>query len=150
MANNTARQIADAIISISHEHSSEITNLKLQKLLYYAQAWYIVFNDRPLFGENIEAWVHGPVVAGVFGDFKHFRWSPINMPGSPTNSMEINEHLNEVWRAYGKYGATELERMAHAESPWREARGGLPPDEPSRNIISHASIKEYYSSLLNG
>ncbi len=150
MADIDARRIADAIISISRENKSEITNLKLQKLLYYAQAWYLVFNARPLFGENIEAWVHGPVVAKVFGDFKHLRWSAIDIPGTPANSEEINDHLKEVWGAYGKFSATELERMTHSESPWRDARGSLSADEPSRNLISHVSMKEYYSSLLNG
>jgi uncharacterized phage-associated protein len=58
--------------------------------------------------------------------------------------------LFEVMDVYGKYTATELERLTHQEKPWRDARGSLPLDEPSRAVISLETMREYYSSLLNG
>ena len=61
MAEVSARQVAQFMISFSHEHGDPISNLKLQKLLYYAQAWFLALQDKPLFDERIEAWAHGPV-----------------------------------------------------------------------------------------
>jgi uncharacterized phage-associated protein len=149
MTHSTANRVADAIISLSNENSLEITNLKLQKILYYAQAWHLVLRNGPLFGEDIEAWVHGPVVPCVFRRFKNLRWDPIPSPGSSSESKTVSAHLTEVWRVYGKYDATELERRTHSETPWKEARRGLPPDVASHNVISHASMRKFYSSLLN-
>jgi len=150
MAETTARRVADTILSLSRDRQLEISNLKLQKLLYYAQAWYLVFNGRPLFDDPIEAWVHGPVVARVFGDFKQYRWAPIDAPVTPLDSPEVRDHLVEVLWVYGDYTATELERLTHSEKPWRDARGELAPDEPSRNVISHRAMREFYSDLANG
>ena len=147
-AGYTARQIADNIISLARDNRIEITNLKLQKLLYYAQAWYLVFHDKTLFSEDLEAWVHGPVVARVFGEFKQYRWASIDCAGNPPEADAVRAHLSEVLRVYGGHTATQLERLTHQELPWREARGSLPPDEPSRNVISLKTMKDYYSSLL--
>jgi len=148
MADSTAKAVTDAFVRLSRENRSEITNLKLQKLLYYAQAWYLVFNDRPLFDENIEAWVHGPVVPEIFRLYKHLRWSPIPDAGAAVDSENIEDHLREVFRVYGGLSATKLERLTHSEEPWKDARRGLPIDEPSRNVISPESMKRYYSTLL--
>ena len=146
----TASKIASAIIALSHENRKGITNLKLQKLLYYSQAWYLVLAEEPLFAESIEAWVHGPVVASVFGEYKHFRWSEINEDGTASSIPDIDGHLRAVWEAYGNFSASELERLTHQETPWLEARKGLAPDEPSRNIISLKTMREFYDSKLNG
>jgi uncharacterized phage-associated protein len=147
-ADYTARQIADNLIKLASDSGIEITNLKLQKLLYYAQAWNLVLHDKMLFSENLEAWVHGPVVARVFGDFKEYRWKPIDCVGEHPEEESVREHLSEVLNVYGGYTATQLERLTHQEPPWREARGSLAPDEPSRNVIPLKTMKDYYSSLL--
>ena len=148
MAVSTAKQIADAVLHISRENRSEITNLKLQKLLYYAQAWHLAFCDDPLFDDPIEAWVHGPVVPEIFRTYRHLKWSPIPNVGRPIESVDIAEHLRDVWKVYGGFNATKLERLTHKEDPWKNARRGLAPDVPSRNIISTRSMKTYYQSLI--
>jgi len=143
----TAHEIAQNIIALSGE---QLTNLKLQKLLYYAQAWNLVFTDQRLFHEDIEAWVHGPVVPAVFREFKCYQWNPIDERGVKPTDEHTASLLSEVIRVYGKFTATQLERLTHQEPPWVEARGGLPPDAPSKNMICTARMKSYYSSLLNG
>jgi uncharacterized phage-associated protein len=85
----------------------------------------------------------------VFRRFKSLRWGPIPSPGSSSESKGVTAHLAEVWRVYGKYDATELERRTHHEGPWKLARRGLPPDVSSHNVISHASMRKFYSSLLH-
>jgi uncharacterized phage-associated protein len=122
---------------------------KLQKSLYYAQAWNLVFTEEPLFPDTCEAWVHGPVVARVFGEYKSNRWAPICDPvGSAVDDPEIGAHVDNVLDAYRDLGATQLEQLTHQERPWLEVRAGLAPDEPSRNPISMKSMKEFYSSLV--
>jgi len=146
----TAREIAATIVKRCKEQGiTDVSNLKLQKLLYYAQAWNLVFIEEPLFSDTCEAWVHGPVVARVFSEYKANRWSPISEPIGPTVEYpEITAHIDNVLTAYGDLGATQLERLTHQETPWIEARAGLAPDEPSRNVISMKSMKEFYSSLI--
>jgi uncharacterized phage-associated protein len=110
----------------------------------------LVFRDESLFDDQIEAWVHGPVVPAIFRRYREYRWNPIlRLPGIPM-SIPLRKHLEEVWRVYGKFDATTLERLTHSERPWARARAGLPVDVPSHNVISNRSMKAYYSSLLNG
>ncbi len=149
MPETTAKPVADFLIELSHERREPVSNLKLQKLLYYAQAWFLAFYDKSLFGERIEAWVHGPVVPPIFGEFKRFRWGPIDRPDAILQvSPLVSDHIAEIMRAYGDFTAGQLERITHSEAPWREARHGLAPDEPSNAIISLESMKAYYQSLL--
>jgi uncharacterized phage-associated protein len=145
MAEATARQVADYIVSFLTEHGDPITNLKLQKLLYYAQGWYLATYDVPMFDEPIEAWVHGPVVPSVYDDFKPCGWQPIPKPDAEVRLSERPAFMvNEVIEVYGGMGAYDLERLTHQEDPWLKARAGLPLDEPSRAIISHDSMKEFF------
>lgn len=148
MVESTAKRITDAFLYLSREDGAPLTNLKLQKLLYYAQAWRLALKGNALFGERIEAWVHGPVVPPIFRMYKHLRWVSIPDFGTPIESVSIKHHLSDVWKAYGKYDATTLERLTHKENPWILARRGIPMDEPSHNIISHDSMKKYFKELL--
>ena|SRR5438874_12846315 len=149
MAETTARRVADYIVSFLSEHGDPVTNLKLQKLLYYGQAWHLALHDTPLFDERIEAWTHGPVVPPVYGDFKEWAWNPI----PPQNEQHLPERaealVKEVLDVYGSFGAYQLERLTHEEDPWKNARRGLAPDEPSNNIISQDDMKAYYRARLN-
>lgn len=148
MTQYSAEQIADTIIHLSRERGIEITNLKLQKLLYYAQAWNLVFAGEPLFHDSIEAWVHGPVVPSVFRKFRGYRWSKIDCAVSPSEDSRIIAHLNSVLDAYGSIQATRLESLTHREEPWKAARGDRPIDEPCNAVIDTDVMKKYYSSLL--
>lgn len=149
MADSTARQVANYLISFLAEHGDPVTNLKLQKLLYYAQGWYLAVYDIPLFDERIEAWVHGPAVPPVYGDFKAFAWQPIPPPDGENRLPERPEFLvNEVIETYGGMGAYDLERLTHSEDPWLRARGELPMDEPSHAIITHDSMKEFFRARM--
>jgi uncharacterized phage-associated protein len=142
-------RIADSVIDLCRKRGIDVTNLKLQKLLYYVQAWHLAQFHGPIFAEEVEAWIHGPVVPSIFRRFKAFRWEPINVALEPVESIEVKAHICGVLNSYGKYSATQLERLTHKESPWLEARMGLDPDEPSQNIISKESMRAYYSKLLN-
>jgi len=150
MAASTAQSVATALINLSHDKQKPVSNLKLQKLLYYAQAWYLVFYKNPLFDEEIQAWVHGPVVPAVFRHYKDFKWSPIaRQPLGDISAITI-AHLEEVWRVYGNANAYELEKLTHSEDPWKNARAGLSADVSSYRVISKQSIRKFYLSRLHG
>ncbi len=151
MAESTAQQIADAIILFCNKHGDLITNLRLQKLLYYCQAWYLALpdSDRPLFDDRIEAWIHGPAQPATYGRFKEFGHGQIvSDPATPLLKLHVAKHIENVMDAYGPFSAFQLERLTHTEWPWLEARGGLAPDEPSNNIIQHETMKQYYRERL--
>lgn len=143
------RDTADYLINESRERGDVLTNLKLQKLLYYAQAWYLVERGKPLFEEDFQAWVHGPVLPSQYQRFKHLEWRPILEEISPPTSIDqdLKGYLKEVVDVFGIETATALERMTHNELPWQEARKGLPEDQPSTAIISKESMRIFYKSL---
>lgn len=155
MAQTTARKVANLILVAARDRHMEISNLKLQKLLYYCQAWYLAALDFPLFSERIEAWIHGPVVPPVFGDFKVNRWRPIDLSGVITEPIEdgdprwpVHDLVIEVMNAYGDMTGPELEALTHNEEPWKIARNGIPSDEPSTSTITHQSMRAFYSPQL--
>lgn len=151
MAETSARVVADFFIRFAHEHGDQISNLKLQKLLYYAQAWFLAINGRPLFDDRLEAWVHGPVVPPVYGEFKKWSWQAIGInPELPPLAEPVKAHLEEVAAVYGSMSAFDLERLTHSEAPWIDARGAVPEDEASTAVISLESMERFYKARING
>ena len=148
----TAQQIAQYFIWKSSQESKPITNKKLQKILYYAQAWSLVIRETPLFKEKIEAWIHGPAIREIYSQYKKFGFEPIKENITKTKieaiKSETRSFLNEVWRVYGNRDAGYLEYLSHSETPWQVAREGLEASEGSDNEITHESMKEYYSEKL--
>ena len=151
----TANQLSDWVLLVAmNRRIEDMTNLKLQKLLYYCQAWHLVFTDKELFDDRIEAWVHGPVIPSVFHRFRQYRWGtlPINehadVPELSDASYPIKDHVESVLNAYAHLNGRELETLTHGEDPWRDARRGLPCDQPSTSEISWASMRNYYRARV--
>jgi len=146
-----ALDIAKYFIWKSAEEKKPITNKKLQKLVYYAQAWYLVASkgSKSLFDEKIDAWIHGPVVSSVYHAYKQFGFHEIDSKLGDENNFEPNvkQLLDEVWDVYGKLDANALEALTHSESPWQEARSMLDQNEFGDAEISNSNIFEYYSKL---
>ena len=143
----TCYEVANYFIRLANETGSYISNLKLQKLVYYAQAWHLAIHGTPLFEEDFEAWIHGPVIPELYRQYKDFGWKPILKDVSkPSFSLDVQEFLQEVAEVYFACDAYELERMTHQEDPWIKARGGLPMDAPSSATISKESMLEYYKA----
>lgn len=151
-----ADQIADFFLSkIDAEKGDTISPLKLQKLVYYAQAWHYTIFDKPLFEEKIEAWVNGPVVPSLYKRFvgTHTKHSVIDISEIELKVPEFEEKtrvlLDEVYGIYGERSASYLENLTHSEQPWLKARGILPPFANCKEEITLASMKEYYSPFRN-
>jgi uncharacterized phage-associated protein len=126
-----------------------VTPLKLQKLLYYVQAWHLVFKGTPLFYEDIEAWVHGPVVPDVYHRYKEYKFSALPAGGLNFQwTVEEQQILQFVWAYYGDKDAKFLEELTHSEYPWIHARQGLHGGERSTRKISLQDMRQYYSDFV--
>lgn len=154
----TYQIIADYFIALSNETQSLITNLKLQKLTYYAQAWHLAIFDQVLFEDDFEAWVHGPVLPALYYQYKGFAWKPIQREDLGEGSfgqieakmdIHIQDFLKQITEEYFGLNAFELERLTHNEEPWKNARRGIPEDQPSSEIISKDMMKSYYSLYID-
>ncbi|MEH1806384.1 Panacea domain-containing protein [Nostoc sp.] len=141
--------VADYFIWLANETGSFISNLKLQKLVYYAQAWHLALNDTPLFPEDFQAWIHGPVIPALYQKYRLFGWQPILEDVNPELPQEVQEFLDEVAQEYFACDGYELEQMTHAETPWNLGRGNLPLDEASNEVIQKQWMKEYYGSRVD-
>lgn len=130
-----------------------ITNLKLQKLVYYAQVWYFTISNKKLFSESIEAWMHGPAIPSLYHYFKRFGSGPIQVNDIEAFKFDFVpsqvKFLKNIWHIYGKYDALYLEALTHSELPWQIARRGLEIGDHSTNRINLKIAKEYYTKKLN-
>lgn len=129
---------------------SSMTHKKVQKLCYYAQAWYCALYDgSPLFEDEIQSWVHGPVIPALYPVYADFRWNPI--PKQDFDESVLSDKaldiLDAVYNTYGDFTGDQLERLTHSEEPWQQARGSLKPWEPSTAPISCASMRAYYARV---
>lgn len=133
------------------QRQGHMSAMKLQKLVYYCQAWHLVWEGRPLFEEHIEAWANGPVVRDLYREHRRkFEVSPKTFPdGRPERlTGDEKETIDAVLDSYGSLKPFELSDMTHREPPWRDARNGLPAGAACANVIRHAAMAEYYESLL--
>lgn len=146
----SAISIAKYFLWKANKEHKKITNKKLQKLLYYAQAWHLVFEDEPLFKEPIEAWIHGPAIKIIYDKYKKFGFNPIveTVSGNDIALVPDKKLLDEIWRVYGKYDAEYLETLSHNELPWQNARENLERDQNSSIAIDLQEMKEYYGNRL--
>lgn len=130
------------------EHKGNITTMKLQKLVYYCQAWSLVWDEEPIFEERIEAWANGPVSPDLYnlhrGKFRVARWRKGNT-GNLTKDQR--ETIEAVLSFYGDKPSQWLSDLTHQERPWKDARIGIGPGERGSNVITHAAMAEYYGSL---
>ncbi len=123
---------------------AEMTNMKVQKLLYYAQSLHLALYDQPLFSEEIQAWRYGPVCPPAYQYYSEFEANQLPIPSSEI-ILEIPDDqklvLEEVWDYFGGYHAYRLSGMTHLEFPWKKARQGLPPEARSTQPILLEDMK---------
>ena len=129
-----------------------MSTMKLQKLCYYSQAWALVWDDKPLFNEDFQAWANGPVCKELFT--KHQGSYAVNASSDCVKTGDINilskenkETIDMVLEHYGDKNAQWLSTLTHMEDPWKEARKGLPDGAPCSDIITKESMAMYYGSL---
>lgn len=134
---------------LKKKHS--MTTMKLQKLCYYSQAWSLVWDEKPLFPEGIQAWANGPVCPDLYHQHKGlFKISDGDINGD-ASKLDVTQQatVNGVLSFYGDMGAYELSQLTHHEAPWKNARNGLPSGVSSSAEIKNADIAEYYGGLTD-
>jgi len=138
----------------------DVKHLKLQKLLYYIQAWHLAFFEQPLIEDEFEAWVHGPVSMKVWMQYrdrsKLYATIPVNQQEcdeavkvvASVLAKEQIELIADVLEEYGDKTAYYLECLTHSEEPWRHARGDLSDGDRSARVISMQSMQDFYQSRV--
>jgi len=125
-----------------------VTTWKLQKLVYYSQAWSTVWDDKPLFDEPIQAWANGPVCPDLYKVHRgKFKIDELPRGSAKHLTASQKETIDKIVNYYGKKSAHYLSLLTHMEGPWREARGDLPPGERGNSVITLDSMAEYYGGL---
>ena len=142
----TAQNVANYFLLKANEsEDSRISNLKLQKLIYYAQAFHLAIFGNPLFNEKFEAWAHGPVCPTIYHQYKQFGSGPINFEPkenlAEVFSSEQLELLDEVNDLFGQFSAWKLRNMTHEDDPWKEK-------EATAGVIEQSSMMEFYKTRL--
>lgn len=127
--------------------------MKLQKLVYYSQAWSLVWDDAPLFEEKIEAWANGPVVRELYELHRgHYLLNANFLPYEKASLLneEQMETIDVVLKEYGNKTSQWLSDLTHMEDPWKNTRkhANLRDGERGNAEITHESMCEYYSSLV--
>lgn len=148
--------LSNYIIAYCNWHNLEISNKKLQKLMYYCQAWSLALNDEKLIINDFEAWRHGAVLRPLYFKYSKCGYNNIHMGANLVNNIlestmsNISAHrlniINKVLETYSSYTANELEAMNHQEIPWIEARGDLNDSEICDEVIDTDLMKRYYKS----
>lgn len=148
--------VCDYFIISACEAESQLSNLKLQKLLYYSQAWYLAFKGQALFYGKFQAWIHGPVNREIYNRFLPTKslYSAITdcdvLNRNPTESFthEQQAFLNSILEVYMPYSGTQLEEMTHGEKPWQDARKGYSDSQRCEQEISEKTMMEFYSARV--
>jgi uncharacterized phage-associated protein len=144
--------VFDVAKHILEQQNSDMTVMKLQKLVYYSQAWHVVWDENALFENEIQAWANGPVTVDLYnahrGLFKITAQSLENGASTNLNANEI-ETINKVLSYYGDKSAQWLSDLTHMEAPWIQARerAGVSEGHICQEVISLADMHEYYSGL---
>jgi uncharacterized phage-associated protein len=138
----------DDVAAMIVEHFGRIDTFKLQKLVYYCQAWHLVWDDEPLFDDPIEAWAAGPVVRSLYSRHRG-RYSVDSWPWGKPKHLRKNERktVQLIIESYGKLTGRRLSQLTHNEDPWRSARNGLAPTASSSREIPLTVMKAYYSVI---
>ena len=149
--------VADYFIAFAYSVGESITNLKIQKLIYYAQAWHLAIYEKPIFNAEIEAWVHGPVVPELYRALKIHGHHDIRREDfTECTATELYGRFGDsvkrvvdiVCEDYFSLSAYALERKTHKEMPWMLARSGVPEKQPSRSVITKESMQSYYGKFV--
>lgn len=142
--------VADFFIDWANKSEEEhMTNLWLNKLLYFAQGQYLARYGKPLFQDAIEAWDYGPVVPAIYRKYKVCGRNPISVVDdgyTPANfTVDEQRLLADVLTKYGGYSATALVSMTHRKNtPWRNAY-----HEGQNCEISKEAMQTFFSAAEN-
>lgn len=162
-----AKAVANFFISQALQEKNELSPLKLLKLIYVAQGWYLALSNEDLIDEPIQAWRFGPVIESIYHEFKHFGNKNITQLAEsygldskdhfvtilytiPKKDKMVNIFLQKVWNTYKEYTAVQLANWSHLEEgPWYKAWHDEGGENRKNHPISSHLIKKYFKGLAN-
>jgi uncharacterized phage-associated protein len=158
----SSKAIANKFLELSRNENLDITQMKLQKLVYISHGFCLAILNKPLISDDIQAWQYGPIIPELYNEFKPFGKSPIKSLATNMyvdddleiiktpvyinkNDNEINDLLETIWEKYKRYNGIQLSNMTHQDNtPWHQTyKNGI----PNQNIKNDV-IKRYYISLI--
>lgn len=160
-----AGDLGHIITHYINQKGDTVSHKKLQKLIYYVDAWHLVHFEASIVNENFEAWVHGPVVRELYHELKEFGFNNLKVVNDELDTVDeeieaiiakngINSDqiglIESVLNKYGSLSSLELELLTHNEAPWIEGRDGFAPHQVCTNVISKQRMRDFYSALNNG
>lgn len=140
----------------------KLSHLKLQKLVYYSQAYHLAYFGQPLIEDEFEAWVHGPVSRKIFNSLKDFSLLYddlvyIQSKGEVSPDKKIAELtedqidlIDSIIEEFGTLSGQQLENLSHSEFPWIEARAGYGPAEKCSKVINIETMTAFYKTQIYG
>jgi uncharacterized phage-associated protein len=149
--------VANAFLDLAERDSVPLSNMKLQKLLYFAQGHSLGVRGTALIEDDAEAWMYGPVFPAVYREFRHYGASPIQEKSVCPFESEDNDNnwpevddgddqslIEAVWQSYKDYSPIRLSEMSHvSDGPWYQVRkNGM-----KNGVISKQSIRDYFAAL---
>ena len=138
-----AHEVARYILSLIDTNVGDtVSNLKLQKILYYCQGYFLALYNKPLFSNKVYAWMYGPVVRDVYDTYKTYGAQALEPLGSYEGNLskEAKELIAKVYEQYGQFSAGKLVDMTHEESPWK--------DTPRDAEITTDAMKVFFSGKI--
>ena len=142
-----AIDVANIMLSIAEKEGLTISNLHLQKLLYYSQGFSYVFENRELFEDDFEAWKYGPSIPRVYNNFRVYGASPVKPDRKipfVQLSAEAQETLKATVQVVGRKDPWELVEKVQSEAPWKNNYR-----HSEDRIISKEDIKDYFQKAMN-
>ena len=136
--------VAEYIISFCNKNNLTISNLRLQKVLYFIQAEFLISRGHPCFPEEIEAWDFGPVVPEVYQKYKLYGGATIPCNNYTESGLILEEDrklIDSIIMECTKYTTSQLVEITHNQTPWKQAHNPY-----GQRIITISSIKEFFSS----
>jgi uncharacterized phage-associated protein len=157
-----AWELGHIITHYVNQKGDSVSHKKLQKLLYYVDAWHLVNFNYPIVDEDFEAWVHGPVIPSLYQQLKEFGFNDLKVINEEYDTVDEEIHaiitennlsedqvdfINSVLNKYGGLSSFDLELLSHSEVPWIEARNGYEPHQSCKVVIPKQRMLEFYSAM---
>jgi len=166
--------VANEFLNLAQSAGKSLTQMQLQKLVFFAHGWYLALTDRPLIDEQVEAWRFGPVIRSLYAKFREYGSSPVSHLYSPMvyeetdDGLALNEEspprvegseeaafarrvIARVWDVYGGFTAYQLSNMTHLPgTPWHEVVSGYEDrglSIPKGTDIPADRLKAYFQEL---
>ena len=149
-----ALEVSRHIINYSNDAGYGITNLKLQKLLYFVQAYFFIKKGKPCFRDSIEAWNFGPIVPSVYREYKRYGGFYVFSVETYIDSLTLKRKkfednvisvedkklIDEVIDTFAEYSNSRLTDLVHGQTPWQEAYRS-----DHGRVISANAMREYFA-----